>query len=85
MGEFFKADVGKLCENPVNNEEQCKVATNHFSNAVYSTLKGPAYQLPFGCIWDAVTPEQIFVYWNPYGYVLSTDSNIRQVCQSVNS
>ena len=82
MGGFFKAEVGKLCNNPVNNRRQCKKAADHFPNALYSTLKGAGHHLPGGCVWDNVAEDEKFVYWNPDGSVLSNDPNIRQVCYS---
>ena len=53
--------------------------------AIFSTMKGSGYDLPLGCIYDAVTKTKTgktFVYWNPNGLVLSTDPNIRQICES---
>ena len=82
-------EVGQSCSTPVNNENNCEVSTRYFTTetnvAIFSTMNGTGYDLPRGCIYDAVTKEKTgktFVYWNPNGLVLSTDPNIRQICES---
>lgn len=64
------------------------MSSKWFPGTVYATLRGygnntdSGHHLPYGCILDAVSTEQRFIYWNPNGRVLSTDKNILQICYS---
>ena len=85
---FRISPVGKLCENPVDTNEQCQMAAECFPNATYASISKPGFttdfanDLPYGCIWDTVTQNKTYIYWNPNGSVLSNDPNIRQLCCS---
>ena len=84
---FNISRVGELCENPVETKH-CQMAAEYFPNATYAAIRESGFAvdfanaMPYGCIWDTVTQDKTYVYWNPNGSVLSNDRNIRQICYS---
>ena len=85
---FHKSPVGTLCENPVDKKEDCQIAAEYFPNTTYASIIKPGFAadftnaMPYGCIWDTVTQDKTYIYWNQNGGVLSNDSNILQICYS---
>ena len=83
MTKYSLSKLGKLCEHPIENTEECKKAATDF-HATYSELKGSSVDLPFGCVLDEITNGSRFMYWNPNGVVSgSLDPNIQQVCHNI--
>ena len=85
---FHISPVGKLCETPVSTKEHCQMAAEYFTNTTYASIRKPGFaanftnDIPYGCIWDTVTQDKTYIYWNQNGIVLSNDSNILQICYS---
>ena len=72
--------VGEFCTVKVKTEDACHEAGIELLNATYVEAAGDGHDLPCGCIWDAVTPDKYFTYWNPKGVTISRDPKIRQIC-----
>jgi hypothetical protein len=88
------SNPGKSCSSPVDNKKACLKASWYFNQTkpypfvftfeFVEDLKGDGYDLPKGCVTDAVQlhtyTEVTYVYWNPKGVALSSDQRIKQVC-----
>ena len=71
-------------------ENQCYLAFKELikhpaneNNVMYAETKGDGYDLPNGCIWDALdfkSKNLAYVYWNPDGNAVSEDPEIAEVC-----
>ena len=73
----------------IKNQKECKMAYlklnkthRHFKNSKFVNASGNGNDLPFGCIWDNVSPgNEKRVYMNSDGKTISKDPKLRAICK----
>ena len=78
---YFLSNTGRRCDRDIITIDDCKMAASSIGGAIYVEVRGDGNQLPHGCVWDNVTPGQIYVYWNKIGGVKSLDPKIKIICE----
>ena len=81
------------CDMPgwtsIKTQKECKMAylklkKTHrlFKNSKFVNASGNGNDLPFGCIWDNVSPgKEKRVYMNSDGKTISKDPKLRAICK----
>ena len=75
--------IATPCRSPVNNMNECYNAANLAKSTLLTSENktGEGIDLPSGCISDRSNPGIHYVFWNPKGAAISSDSRVRSVCK----
>ena len=81
--QFKLSRIATPCQSPVNNMNECYTAANLAKSTLLTSENktGQGIDLPSGCISDRSNLGIHYVFWNPKGVALSSDSRVRSICK----